>query len=83
MQWIDSTLANSDNPNRIPNRWSAQCGPMSMTVENRGAEWIGRASCILPFRVLRATTREQAQAEVVEIVRAWVDPVATALAADE
>lgn len=85
MEWKDATSYIRGQVDRTPDTFSAQCGPMRLVVTSGHiyypGKWVAHAFPLFENKTLTATTREEAQDEVVQMVRDWLSAAAAGLAA--
>jgi len=85
MEWKDTTRYSRGQVDRTPNMFSAQCGPMRLVVTtghvHYPGKWIAHVFPLFENKVLKATTREEAQTEAVQIARDWLSAATAGLAA--
>lgn len=82
-QWKDVTSYSRGCTERTPTSFQYKCGEIRLDVtcghiHYRG-QWIGHAYPLFKERVLSAKTREEAQEELVAIVRKWLTDAMTAI----
>lgn len=77
MEWKDTTSNKRYRIGRTPDKFSAQFGPIRITVMRGNGSYKGKwVAYVHPLLVdpseLKATTLEQAQAEAVQLARDWL-----------
>ncbi len=81
--WTDSTTYSRDCTGQVATSFSAKCGQVRLTVTcghvYYPGQWIGHALPLFKERVLSAKTREEAQEELVILVRHWLTEAMTAI----
>lgn len=85
MEWKDATSYSRGQVDRTPTTFAARCGPMRLVVTSSHlhypGEWVAHAFPLFENKALAATTREEAQAEVVQMVHDWLSAAAAGLVA--
>ena len=85
MEWKDVSSYSRGDTSRKPNTFSAQCGPMRLVVLtgyiHHPGKWVTHAFPLFESRVLKATTREEAQAEAVQMAHDWLSAAVAGLVA--
>jgi hypothetical protein len=82
MQWKDETSYSRGDKERVPTTFAAICGPLKLVVTSGHVHYPGRwvARChLFDTKPLKATSREEAQAEVVQLAREWVNAASAGL----
>lgn len=84
MEWKDVTSYRRGH-DRTPTTFGRQCGPIRLVVTSSRIDypgkWIAHAYPLFEDMVLKAATREEAQAEIVQIVQNWLKSAAAGLVA--
>lgn len=83
-EWKDCTSYSRGDTKRIPTTFEAKAGPVRLCVTSghiyyRG-QWVGHAFPLFQDRLLKASTRDEAQAELVGLVKGWIDSASAAIA---
>jgi hypothetical protein len=85
MEWKDTTSYSYGKVDRTPTTFSAQCGPMRLVVTSGHihcpGKWVAHAFPLFENKALEAATREEAQAETVQMVRNWLSAATAGLLA--
>jgi hypothetical protein len=83
IEWKDETsYSRGENP-RVPKTFVARCGPLKLVVTcghiHSPGRWVAHCHPIFDTKTIDATSREEAQAEVVRLAREWLSAAAAAL----
>lgn len=85
MEWKDTTSYSRDDKDRKPTTFSKQCGPMRLVVTSGHihypGKWVAHAFPLFENKALKATTRDEAQAEVVQMAHDWLSAAVYGLVA--
>lgn len=85
MKWKDETTYRSNDKERKPTTFSAQCGQIRLEVTSghihHPGKWVAHAYPLFECKVLKANTRDEAQAEAVHVAREWLAAAEAGLAA--
>lgn len=83
MQWKDETSYSRGDKERVPTTFTATCGPLMLAVTSGHVyypgRWVGHCRPLFDTKPLKATSREEAQAEVVQLAREWMNAAAAGL----
>jgi hypothetical protein len=86
IEWKDTTTYSQSQLNRIPTMFSARCGPVHLVVTsghmNYPGKWVAHGFPLFERKVLKASTREEAQAEAVQMARDWLNAAQAGLGDD-
>lgn len=67
----------------MPTTFTATCGPLMLAVTSGHVyylgRWVGHCRPLFDSKPLKATSREEAQAEVVQLAREWMNAAAAGL----
>lgn len=76
MEWKDTTSYSRSDVERKPTTFSAQCGPMRLVVTSGHirypGRWVAHGFPLFENKELKATTREEAQAETARLAWDWL-----------
>lgn len=77
MQWKDITTCVRYKSDQDYGTFEAVCGPVRIVVTNSHiyfpGMWVAHAFPLFEDKQLHATTREEAQKEVAQLVRSWLE----------
>lgn len=83
MNWKDATSYSRDDKERLPTTFAATSGPLKLVVTSGHiyypGRWVGHCQPLFEAKLLDATTLEEAQDEVVRLVREWVNAASAGL----
>lgn len=85
MEWKDTTSYSRGQVDRTPTTFAAQCGPMRLVVTSGHihypGKWVAHGFPLFENKALAAKTREEAQAEAVQMAHDWLSAAAAGLVA--